>query len=196
MIIKIIKKGSLSLFLILLINSVLGMLSIYPMIIMQKAIDILIVQKNLNAFIKLAITYILIYLITYILKILTYNRAKYWEMNFIKELRNIIIKTILDAKSSSIENIGENTLSQKFIEDLIVIENNMMNLLLDFTFSISNFILGILILLQNDVFIAIIIFPITFISTIIIKYSYKYSNKVVELEKKLNSKQINFFVIV
>lgn len=193
MIIKIIKKRSLSLSLILLVNIVLGMLSIYPMIIMQKAIDTLIVQKNLNIFIKLAITYILIYIITYILKILTYNKAKYWEINFIRELRNIIITSILNAKSSSIEKIGENTLSQKFIEDLIVIENNMINLLLDFTFSISNFIIGILILLQNDIFITIIIFPITFISTLLIKYSYKYSNKVIELEKEAKFETNKFF---
>src|SRR5699024_6531930 len=81
------------------------------------------------------------------------------------------------SKLNILENLGESLVYQKLIEDIKEIDGNIMGLLLDFSASISSFVVGFGILLYYDKLILLLIFPLSIITTLVIKFSFSRSNR-------------------
>ena len=161
----------------MVLGVIVGFLSMYPMLIMQKAIDYLMITKNINLFIKYAIIYILMYFFAYLFKVIVYNRGEILELELMENIRIDLLEKVLSSKLNILENLGESLVYQKLIEDIKEIDGNIMGLLLDFSASISSFVVGFGILLYYDKLILLLIFPLSIITTLVIKFSFSRSNR-------------------
>ncbi len=168
------KKNFLKILLLFLAGIMIGTLSIFPMILIQRVIDFLSIG-NKNEFIKNILLYTIVYILVNVTKISITNFGSKFEINLNKDIRNEIVDNILNTKIELLEKAGHSNVFNVIIDDLKSIDDKLIPLVFELGFSVSSFVIGSIIIIKYDYIMLLAMISITVISTIIIKRILKRS---------------------
>ncbi len=162
------KKNFSKILLLFTTGIIVGSLSIFPMIFIQKVIDYLTIG-NQGEFIKYIILYSLVYILVNIFKIALVNFGSKFELNLYREIRDEIVENILSTKIGLLEKAGHSNVFNVIIDDLKALDDKLIPLVFDLGFSISSFVIGSIIIIKYDYIMLFAMIAISAISTLVIQ---------------------------
>ncbi|WP_296255639.1 ABC transporter ATP-binding protein [uncultured Ezakiella sp.] len=162
------KKNFSKIFLLFITGIIVGSLSIFPMVFIQKVIDYLTIG-NQGEFIKYIILYSLVYILVNIFKIALVNFGSKFELNLNREIRDEIVENILSTKIGLLEKAGHSNVFNVIIDDLKALDDKLIPLVFDLGFSISSFVIGSIIIIKYDYIMLFAMIAISAISTLVIQ---------------------------
>lgn len=162
------KKNFSKILLLFITGIIVGSLSIFPMVFIQKVIDYLTIG-NQSEFIKYIILYSLVYILVNIFKIALVNFGSKFELNLNREIRDEIVENILSTKIGLLEKAGHSNVFNVIIDDLKALDDKLIPLVFDLGFSISSFVIGSIIIIKYDYIMLFAMIAISAISTLVIQ---------------------------
>ena len=162
------KKNFSKILLLFITGIIVGSLSIFPMVFIQKVIDYLTIG-NQSEFIKYIILYSLVYILVNMFKIALVNFGSKFELNLNREIRDEIVENILSTKIGLLEKAGHSNVFNVIIDDLKALDDKLIPLVFDLGFSISSFVIGSIIIIKYDYIMLFAMIAISAISTLVIQ---------------------------
>ena len=190
------KKNFSKILLLFITGIIVGSLSIFPMVFIQKVIDYLTIG-NQSEFIKYIILYSLVYILVNIFKIALVNFGSKFELNLNREIRDEIVENILSTKIGLLEKAGHSNVFNVIIDDLKALDDKLIPLVFDLGFSISSFVIGSIIIIKYDYIMLFAMIAISAISTLVIQKILNKSERASERSQIQRLNVINkFFDII
>ncbi|MEJ8751892.1 ABC transporter ATP-binding protein [Lagierella sp. ICN-221743] len=168
------KNNFSKILLLFLAGIIVGSLSIFPMIFIQKVIDYL-TMGNTSEFIKNIIFYSLVYIFVNMFRIILVNFGSKFELNLNRDIRDEIVESILSTKIDLLEKAGQSNIFNVIIDDLKSLDDKLIPLVFELGFSISSFVIGSIIIIKYDYIMLFAMILISAISTIVIQKILKNS---------------------
>ena len=168
------KENFPKILLLFLTGIIVGSLSIFPMVFIQKVIDYLTLGNRIE-FIKYIIFYSLVYILVNIFRIALVNFGSKFELNLNRDIRNEIVESILNTKMEQLERAGRSNVFNVIIDDLKSLDDKLIPLVFDLGFSISSFVIGSIIIIKYDYIMLFAMIAISAASTIVIQKILKNS---------------------
>lgn len=162
------KKNFLKILLLFLTGIIVGSLSIFPMVFIQKVIDYLTLG-NKSEFIKYILLYSLVYILVNMFKIALVNFGSKFELNLNRDIREEIVESILNTKIDLLEKAGRSNVFNVIIDDLKSLDDKLIPLIFELGFSISSFVIGSIIIIKYDYIMLFAMIAISAVSTIVIQ---------------------------
>lgn len=162
------KKNFPKILLLFLTGIIVGSLSIFPMVFIQKVIDYLTLGIQ-SEFIKYIILYSLVYIFVNMFKIALVNFGSKFELNLNREIKDDIVESVLNTKIDQLEQAGRSNVFNVIIDDLKALDDKLIPLIFDLGFSISSFIIGSIIIIKYDYIMLFAMIIISAISTLVIQ---------------------------
>ena len=162
------KKNFSKILLLFLTGIIVGSLSIFPMVFIQKVIDYLTIG-NQGEFIKYIILYSLVYILVNMFKIALVNFGSKFELNLNRDIREEIVESILNTKIDLLEKAGRSNVFNVIIDDLKSLDDKLIPLIFELGFSISSFVIGSIIIIKYDYIMLFAMIAISAVSTIVIQ---------------------------
>ncbi|MDO4595178.1 MAG: ABC transporter ATP-binding protein [Tissierellia bacterium] len=155
------------------LSFIVGLLSILPMQFIQKSIDNLMNANNINKF----IFYILLYLLMHILAEIAHSKLLYFagkiERREILNQRINLTEKVLNSYVDVFEKYGKDKFFRESKDDFEKLSTIYTDFIISIASSFATFLFGMIILISYDILIALIILPLSFIATVIVKFTYK-----------------------
>lgn len=168
------KKNFSKILLLFLAGIIIGCLSIFPMVFIQKLIDYLTIGNKIG-FIKNIILYSLVYIFANMVKIGTVNYGSKLEIDLNTNIREDIGESILTTKMDLLEKAGHTNIFNLVIDDLNSLNDKLIALVFDLGFSLSSFVIGSIIIIKYDYVMLFAMVGVSLISTVLIKNILKKS---------------------
>lgn len=162
------KKNFSKILLLFLTGIIVGSLSIFPMVFIQKVIDYLTLG-NKSEFIKYILLYSLVYILVNMFKIALVNFGSKFELNLNRDIREEIVESILNTKIDLLEKAGRSNVFNVIIDDLKSLDDKLIPLIFELGFSISSFVIGSIIIIKYDYIMLFAMIAISAVSTIVIQ---------------------------
>ncbi len=147
---------------------IVGLLSVIPMVLVQKVIDSLYLEEK-YLFIKFVVFYVLIYITADLLHIFVFNWGSKFELRLNRDIKDKVVKRILDTTMSDLEKCGKSNIFNVIVDDLKELDGKLVKLMLGISFSFSAFIIGSIITISYDYVMLIIMLLISIIASSTIK---------------------------
>lgn len=196
MIIDKYKKNFPKILLLFITGIIVGSLSIFPMVFIQKVIDYL-TSGNQSEFIKYIILYSLVYILVNMFKIALVNFGSKFELNLNRDIKDEIVESILSTKIEQLEQAGRSNVFNVIIDDLKSLDDKLISLIFDLGFSISSFVIGSIIIIKYDYIMLFAMIIISAISTVVIQKILRSSEMASEKSQIQRLNVINkFFDII
>ncbi|WP_294795624.1 ABC transporter transmembrane domain-containing protein [uncultured Fenollaria sp.] len=190
------KKNFPKILLLFLTGIIVGSLSIFPMVFIQKVIDYLTLGIQ-SEFIKYIILYSLVYIFVNMFKIALVNFGSKFELNLNREIKDDIVESVLNTKIDQLEQAGRSNVFNVIIDDLKALDDKLIPLIFDLGFSISSFIIGSIIIIKYDYIMLFAMIIISAISTLVIQKILQSSETASEKSQIQRLNVINkFFDII
>ena len=190
------KKNFPKILLLFLTGIIVGSLSIFPMVFIQKVIDYLTLGVQ-SEFIKYIILYSLVYIFVNMFKIALINFGSKFELNLNREIKDDIVESVLNTKIDQLEQAGRSNVFNVIIDDLKALDDKLIPLIFDLGFSISSFIIGSIIIIKYDYIMLFAMIIISAISTLVIQKILQSSETASEKSQIQRLNVINkFFDII
>ena len=170
-----------------------GFLSMQPMVFLQRTIDSAVNNEHKSKLLFNGLAYIGIYVIAYTLRLIILNAANKINNKVKQNVREQMYEQIADTKIPIIENLGKNNLFNSCIDYLKEFEEDFLITIVEFIFTFSSFITGIVIMASYSIKLLLIIIPLSIISTFIINFSSKKSSNLAEEASEIRNKTWQMF---
>lgn len=168
------KKNFSKILLLFFAGIIIGCLSIFPMVFIQRLIDYLTVGNKIG-FIKNIILYSLVYIFSNMVKIGFVNYGSKLELDLNTNIREEIGESILATKMDLLEKAGHTNIFNLVIDDLKSLDDKFIPLVFDLGFSLSSFVIGSIIIIKYDYIMLFAMVGVSLISTVLIKNILKKS---------------------
>lgn len=190
------RKNFSKILLLFITGIVVGTLSIFPMVFIQKVIDYLTLGMQ-SEFIKYIVLYSLVYILVNIFKIALVNFGSKFELNLNRDIKDEIVESILTTKMDQLEEAGRSNVFNVIIDDLKSLDDKLIPLIFDLGFSISSFVIGSVIIIKYDYIMLFAMIAISAISTVVIQKILESSEAASEKSQIQRLNVINkFFDII
>lgn len=190
------KKNFSKILLLFITGIIVGSLSIFPMVFIQKVIDYLTLGMQ-SEFIKYIILYSLVYIFVNIFKITLVNFGSKFELNLNREIKDDIVESVLSTKIDQLERAGRSNVFNVIIDDLKSLDDKLIPLIFDLGFSVSSFVIGSIIIIKYDYIMLFAMIIISAISTLVIQKILQSSETASEKSQIQRLNVINkFFDII
>lgn len=190
------KKNFSKILLLFITGIIVGSLSIFPMVFIQKVIDYLTLGMQ-SEFIKYIILYSLVYIFVNIFKITLVNFGSKFELNLNREIKDDIVESVLSTKIDQLERAGRSNVFNVIIDDLKSLDDKLIPLIFDLGFSVSSFVIGSIIIIKYDYIMLFAMIIISALSTLVIQKILQSSEMASEKSQIQRLNVINkFFDII
>lgn len=161
-------KSRFRLILLFLTGILIGGLSVFPMVFIQRAIDFLDLGQY-EKFAKNILIYTAVYIFVNIFRIAAVNLFARFEIRLNKENKEEIVHRLLSGRTDILEDHGASNTFNTIIDDLKSIDGKITPLIFGLGFSMAAFLTGSAIVIMYDYLMLFVIIGVSVISTFIVK---------------------------
>lgn len=185
MINKIIKKNIKSIILLSIASLIMGVVAVLPMILIENMLDTSIAgNSNTKTLLTIGLLYVGLIVFQYLGNLIIKDKGDKLDSTINKEIRYELTKSVLFSGMQQVDMIGANGMIVETLEDIKDLNSSIIPNIINIFYSLSSFILGLIIMIRISAPIVLVAIPLTVIGSVLLKISIKKNIVLSEKSKK------------
>lgn len=169
-----------------LLLSLCSLISVYPVILIKKVVDLAVYGKteNINIILSVGIFYLSVQVARAILVAMSKYLSKYMQVKLSFNLQKNILEHIGKVKLENIKFSDSSQMSNTLLQDTQYISENIVEPFTEFISAVFTFGFGFYFISTINFYLALLVLPLGLISSITIKMVSKKSNKNISTQRE------------